>query len=154
MEQAEAALQLTMSQGAPKLRKVGFILLNPNAFAFPWEQITWICLFNVQLPQHVAQLLRASINVDSFGVQILSSSDYEIMVNLADVPPLVHLERLTFIRVDGSKHDPRTQTQLLAKLTLPAQLFVPFRAHFEAGHRPRRAELTFMIWLRFVFPLY
>ncbi|KAJ7128716.1 hypothetical protein C8R44DRAFT_778553 [Mycena epipterygia] len=119
-EPAEAALPLTMFQGAPKLRKVGFIRLNPNAFALPWEKITWICLLNVQFPQHVAQLLRAAINVDSFGIQILSSSDDEIMANLADVPPLVHLERLTFIRVDGSGHDPRAQTQLLAKLTLPA----------------------------------
>ncbi|KAJ7128739.1 hypothetical protein C8R44DRAFT_778577 [Mycena epipterygia] len=120
MEQAEAALPLTMFQGAPKLWKVGFILLNPNAFAFPWEQITWIRLLNVQFPHHVAQLLHAAIHVDSFGVQILSSSDDEIMANLTDISPLFYLERLTFIRVDGSGHDPRAQTQHLPKLTFPA----------------------------------
>ncbi|KAJ7128669.1 hypothetical protein C8R44DRAFT_94713 [Mycena epipterygia] len=104
---------------APRLREVSTIGLGPKLVVFPWELLTDIGISDVQFPHDLVPILRAAINVTSFRIEVISSSE-EPAANLPDIPPLVYLKSLVLHRPIRYRIDTKAQTQLLEMLTLPA----------------------------------
>ncbi|KAJ7759401.1 hypothetical protein DFH07DRAFT_884339 [Mycena maculata] len=89
--------------------------VGPEILIFPWAQITFLYIIATS-PHELIYILRALVNIGQFRVGITASSPDEIMANIRDLPPLVHMHTLS---LDGES-DPVGIMQLLDCLTLPA----------------------------------
>ncbi|KAJ7435770.1 hypothetical protein B0H11DRAFT_2256814 [Mycena galericulata] len=87
------------------------------SFILPWGCLTSVTILRLQVPHELAEILRSTPKIVKCFVDIVSSSDVEIMSNTLDVPPLLHLRSLSL--TNFAEAYSRSQMQILEKLTLP-----------------------------------